>query len=92
MALQDLQDLECSDRDNRTRSEDGKSPVLGELVVVLRRNDPAEHNGHSFMAKFREGLAKRGHERQVTGGKRAWSDNIDVFKDGLARRLFGRLE
>ena len=63
-----------------------------ELVVVLRGNDAADYDGHVFVAEFREGLAECGHKGEVTGGKRTWSDDIDVFFDGLARGLFGRLK
>jgi hypothetical protein len=92
LVLQNLENFESSGRDGRTRSEDGKSPVPAELVVILRWNDAADYDGHVFVAESRKGLAECGHQGQVTRGKRTWSDDIDVSLDGLTRGLFGRLK
>ena len=72
--------------------KDGEGPVFVEFVVVLRWNDAADDDGHAFVAEFRERLAECGHQGQVTGGKRTWSDDIDVIVDCLARGLFRRLK
>ena len=74
----------CAGREDRLRAG------ALERVVILRRDDAADHDhdvGSTRSLKFR---LKFRHQRQVRGGERGNAEDVHVVLDRLARRFRGR--